>query len=438
MQKTRLRKLIVPAIALVLGTLSGSISHADPPLTNAVFPQANPAPLKTVPTPTILAAKVRPGAVAPGKAFKITYNWRAVPLDRDYSVFVHIADANGVTLFQDDHAPPVATSKWAGPVSYTRTVDVPATAPSGRYTIFAGLYAALPNNAGWENEALLAGKGVVGGKDNRYQVGTVTFDPKAPPPPLDSAGPVTLNLKGYKLSFRDEFNDLSVSARGPGTRWMAHTPYFGDFGDARFADPADGFPFTVSNGVLRIEAKKNADGWKAGLLSSVDPKGNGFAQTYGYFEMRARFPKGPGTWPAFWLLSVDKLKDPTRTGIEIDVVEQYGHARQSLFATLHWWRDKNGHDAVGSHLTVSDMTEGFHNYGLLWDEKNLIWYFDGVELWRQPTPPEAHTPLYLLVDLALGGGWPIAQTPDPSVMFVDYVRAYARNGQKATTSANKP
>jgi len=29
------------------------------------------------------------------------------------------------------------------------------------------------------------------------------------------------------------------------------------------------------------------------------------------------------------------------------------------------------------------------------------------------------------VDLALGGGWPIDGTPNPSYMYVDYVRAYS-------------
>ena len=56
----------------------------------------------------------------------------------------------------------------------------------------------------------------------------------------------------------------------------------------------------------------------------------------------------------------------------------------------------------------------------------MVWYFDGVELWRQPTPPEAKVPMYVLVNLALGGGWPIDKTPDPSRMLVDYVRVYAK------------
>lgn len=57
----------------------------------------------------------------------------------------------------------------------------------------------------------------------------------------------------------------------------------------------------------------------------------------------------------------------------------------------------------------------------------MIWYFDGVELWRQPTPPESKTPMYVLVDLALGPGWPIDKTPNPSRMLVDYIRVYAKN-----------
>jgi hypothetical protein len=32
--------------------------------------------------------------------------------------------------------------------------------------------------------------------------------------------------------------------------------------------------------------------------------------------------------------------------------------------------------------------------------------------------------MLILVDLALGAGWPIDHTPNPSIMKVDYVRAY--------------
>src|SRR5262245_58912978 len=69
-----------------------------------------------------------------------------------------------------------------------------------------------------------------------------------------------LDLSGYDLVFDENFDALDVSARGPGTRWIAHTPWNGDFGDALFVDPTPDFPFTVENGILRIEARKGEDG----------------------------------------------------------------------------------------------------------------------------------------------------------------------------------
>src|SRR5260370_28690012 len=73
-----------------------------------------------------------------------------------------------------------------------------------------------------------------------------------------------IDLKQYRLVFDEDFNTLDVSAVGPGSRWIAHTPWAGDFGDAQFADPTPGFPFSISDGILRIEARKGADGkWRS-------------------------------------------------------------------------------------------------------------------------------------------------------------------------------
>jgi hypothetical protein len=42
------------------------------------------------------------------------------------------------------------------------------------------------------------------------------------------------------------------------------------------------------------------------------------------------------------------------------------------------------------------------------------------------TPPEHNKPLMILLNLALGGGWPIDEVKSPTHMFVDWVRAYAK------------
>jgi len=374
-------------------------------------------------TPTVLPCTLSQTSCRPGFGTYLTYRWDAVPMGRDFTVFVHFRAPDGRMVFQNDHSPPIATAVWSGRVEYEETIVIPTTAPEGEYNIMLGIYD--PKHGG-ARQLLKAGDGVAAAENDptAYRIGVLKVDAKAPIPKLPAA---TLDLKGYHLTFDEDFEgSLSVSAWGPGTRWIAHTPYAGDFGDARFADPEEGFPFTVENGILRIEARKDGERWRAGLLSSMDPKGNGFAQKYGYFEMRAKLPKGLGTWPAFWLLGAPSLLDKSATGIEIDVLEEYGVNPNALWTNVHLWYPDKSHKADGRAYFVTGMTEDFHNYGVMVDSAFIIFYYDGVELRRVRTPEEAKVPLYLLVDLALGGGWPIDETPNPSYMYVDYVRAYSK------------
>jgi beta-glucanase (GH16 family) len=236
-----------------------------------------------------------------------------------------------------------------------------------------------------------------------------------------------LDLSNYELSFNEDFDKLDVSAWGPGTRWIAHTPWNGDFGVAQFADPVPGFPFVVENGVLRIEARRDSNGtWRSGLLASTDPKGAGFLQQYGYFEMRAKLPAGPGLWPAFWLIA-NKDQD---SSAEIDILEQYGQFPGDFESVIHVWRKVPGatnfQSTLRHKIPAGLLSADFHLYGASVDADWIIIYLDRVEIGRTPTPPEHRRPMFILLNLALGGGWPIEQTPNPSYMFVDYVRAYKK------------
>lgn len=366
--------------------------------------------------PTILTGVLAPASCRPGYGTRLTYRWEAEPMGRDLAVFVHFTGARGMA-FQGDHGPSVPTSVWSGHVEYTKTILVPADAAEGEYKIIVGLY----DKAG--RAAVKKGDGAIAHDGDAFQIGVLKVDAKAAVPKLPAP---TLKLDGYVLKFADEFDDLSVSRAGPGTRWIAHTPYWGDFGDAGFADPTEGFPFTIDKGILRIEARKTNGRWRAGLLSSADPQGNGFSQQYGYFECRARFPKGLGMWPAFWLAGVKGIKDKSIVNPEVDVVEQYGVNPRALHTTLHLWGPGAKHDGEGDVFVVEGMTDDFHTYGASVEEKEIVWYFDGIELWRRKTPEAAKVPLYVMVDLAMGGGWPIDQAVSPSFMYVDYVRVYAK------------
>jgi beta-glucanase (GH16 family) len=55
----------------------------------------------------------------------------------------------------------------------------------------------------------------------------------------------------------------------------------------------------------------------------------------------------------------------------------------------------------------------------------VITYYDGAEMARFPAPPQYRTPVYMLVNLTMHEK-ELAQATNPSVMLVDYVRAYAK------------
>ena len=242
-----------------------------------------------------------------------------------------------------------------------------------------------------------------------------------------TTGDKDLDISQYRRTFAETFEHLDVSAWGPGTRWIAHTPWHGDFGDAAFSDPLPGFPFQTASSILRIEARKDADGhWRSGLISSRDRQGtagSGFAQQYGYFEIETKLPSGPGTWPAFWLSSVG-----ARPNAEIDVFEYYGNASASYHANVHVWMDGQQTFGDGNIVAIPEdsATSEFNRYGVRIDFDWVTFFFNRREVWRTPTRPEYRQPMYILANLALGSGWPIDKTPNPSFMYIKSISAYAK------------
>jgi beta-glucanase (GH16 family) len=229
----------------------------------------------------------------------------------------------------------------------------------------------------------------------------------------------------------ENFDSLSVAPYtiGP-ARWISHTPWNGDFGDARFTDDGPDGPFSIHDGILHITAKKDAEGkWTSGLLASADSTGKGRGAKYGYFEARMKMPTGPGTWPAFWLVEIKPIAQRDAL-VEIDVIEYYGHSTGDFQSVVHVWFDdraKKFDDAVFIDVPKGSLEADFHTYGVDVSPTSVTYFLDGVEYWRHPTPPELDAPLHPLVNLALGSGWPIDKTPNPVVLKVDYIHVWERS-----------
>jgi beta-glucanase (GH16 family) len=249
----------------------------------------------------------------------------------------------------------------------------------------------------------------------------------------------TIDISKLQLTFHDEFDSLSLSSDpNSDATWYSRTAWNGDFGAASFAGSDKNGTFHVSNGVLEITAQRDAAGkWTSGLLSSVDPNGEGFSQQYGYFEIRAQLPGGQGVWPAFGLYGMNRLDKESTYTAEFDILEHYGVMPDKFSSKWHvWHRDGSGGHDWDYHRTVvtsGELYSGFHTFGALVSEDYTTFFFDGVEQWKVATPKEHNQPMMILADLGIGGGWPIDNAPNGATMTIDYIRVYTEAAAAAPT-----
>jgi beta-glucanase (GH16 family) len=245
------------------------------------------------------------------------------------------------------------------------------------------------------------------------------------------------------LKFDDEFNSLSLGAGGTwstsfGSGLAGHTLMRNNEAEV-YVDP--GFagsgstplginPFSVSNGVATITAQRATPDQQAQLWGYQYTSGILFSNTtqlYGYFEMRAELPKGQGLWPAFWMA----------TGAnEIDILEGLGSDTKVPYNAIH----SPLVPAAGVANYFPD-DGGYHTYGTLWSPQDIIFYVDGTEVWRTPTPADMNQPMHIVANLALGGSWaglPDSTTPFPAHMNIDYIRAYDLPGNGSSGASPPP
>jgi beta-glucanase (GH16 family) len=146
---------------------------------------------------------------------------------------------------------------------------------------------------------------------------------------------------------------------------------------------------------------------------------------YGYFEMRAKLPKGKGVWPAFWLTN-DKTA-------EIDIMELIGQDPKSVYMTHHVWEGEHWSETV--KYTGADFSAGYHTFAVDWQPTYLRYYVDGV-LRAQFTQNIPSDPLWIVANTCVGDatswpGAPDATTTFPQYFDIDYIRVFATKADAA-------
>jgi hypothetical protein len=261
--------------------------------------------------------------------------------------------------------------------------------------------------------------------------------------PLDATGSAPT---GMTLQWAEEFTSpLSISRTGADATYAATKPDPSggtQFGEALFADPASGAGTltTVDRDFLRIRVRPAGEGaggatgsvHLGGLLSSADLGGPGFAAQYGYFEARIMGAPGAGSWPAFWMLNSESAARQKDTSAEVDAVELYGHSTLGSCHTVHNWDVTQRRESGASEPHCkdpngfADWAMAWHTYGVRITPNGATFSIDGLTVSTADHLSHSSEPFFFMLDLALGGGWPVDLRPTAGItdMYVDWVRVY--------------
>ncbi len=241
--------------------------------------------------------------------------------------------------------------------------------------------------------------------------------------------------KNTELTWSDEFDGDTINLN----KWKFQTGSHG-WGNNEWQNYTDGDNVEVSDGLLKITAKKTGEGQKVGDYTSARLNSRA-TFTYGHMEIRAKMPvwKGNGLWPAIWMLgeNIGTAGWP-RCG-EIDIMEYVSFDPGQVHVSIHSFANNHtkGTQITSGPMVLETIEEAFHNYGILWSEQYIRFYIDEIDnivlTFDRPEPYNEdnwpfNKPFYFLLNIAVGGNWGGMRGVDdiifPATMEIDYVRVY--------------
>jgi len=182
----------------------------------------------------------------------------------------------------------------------------------------------------------------------------------------------------------------------------------------------------VSNGTLKIIAQKESYSGSA-YTSARMLTNNLYSYEYGRMDVRAKVPASTGTWTAIWMLGNNIASVGWPACGEIDVMEQSGSAKSTIYGTMHYPTEA-GQYGDGSTTTVTNASSAFHVYTALWTHNSIQLSVDSVVYYTLVNRPGIpfNQSFFIILNVAMGGNF--GGTVDPAFttdsMEVDYVRIY--------------
>jgi beta-glucanase (GH16 family) len=237
--------------------------------------------------------------------------------------------------------------------------------------------------------------------------------------------------KNWNLVWNDEFDYTGLPDT---TKWTAETGGHGwGNNELQYYTTGRKENARVENGILTIEARKESMDSMNYTSARLITKNKGDWQ-YGKIEVKAKLPKGLGTWPAIWMLGSSTPLHWPDDG-EIDIMEHVGYNHGFVHASIH---SKKFNHIIGTQKTdtiqVKDCSENFHVYSIEWNKDSVKAAVDGNHYFHFANDGSGYeawpfdNKMYLLLNIAVGGNWGgqkgVDSTIWPQKMEIDYVRVY--------------
>jgi beta-glucanase (GH16 family) len=258
--------------------------------------------------------------------------------------------------------------------------------------------------------------------------------PVAVTPPASTTSPVAMTPAVRTLVWADEFDKpglpdstkwgYDVGGNGWGNNELEY------YTDKRTENAR------IENGKLVIEARKEA--YKGSNYTSARLLTKGIAEwKYGRIEAMAKLPKGVGTWPAVWMLGKNIPSAGWPRCGELDIMEHVGFDEGVVHGTIHCEAyNHNKGTQKGDQISVKNVTNDFHLYAIEWTASQIDFFVDDQKYYSVQKSVLGSTeaqwpfdqPFFLILNVAVGGGWGGQKGVDESIwpqrMEVDYVRVY--------------
>ena len=208
----------------------------------------------------------------------------------------------------------------------------------------------------------------------------------------------------------------------------------GGWGNNELQHYTPGANSSVAGGNLIITAKKENVSGREYTSSRMITKGKG-DWLYGRMEVRAKLPKGRGTWPAIWMFPTESTYGNWPASGEIDIMEHVGYEQNKVHFTIHnaAFNFMKGNQK-GSNKIVPTASDEFHNYRADWTPYSIKGFIDGEQYFEYVNANNGYTSwpydkkFFLILNIAVGGNWGGVQGVDnsvfPATLMIDYVKYY--------------